>query len=557
MKKFLTLFWMQLNINFGFSALRFRFRKERDKVPQTLLVGAAIGITAFGLISMYSLLMSSVYQAGLASGRPEIVLVMSILGLQMFLLVTGVFYVIGVFYYSKDMASLMPMPLRPWQVLGSKFAVVMAYEYLLALPILLPPVIIYGVGQASGLFFWLKAVVLVAISPAIPMLLSSVAALGLMRLMNLGRRKDLFAILGSGLVTVAIIGFNLFAQQFAAASPDASALAELLNQQARFINTAGAAFPPSAWATLALTQSGAESVLFLLLYIAVSVALGAVLLLLSERFYYRSAVLLEETERKRRPTANTRVVNEAPVFGPVRSLLFRELRLLLRTPAFAMNCLLASLLLPVLLMMSMTQGADAVTGIRTLINDPSNSLLVTLGAVALMSLVSVVNVTASTSLSREGRTFWVSRMIPVLPRQQIYAKFLAAYTMAAAGLMLTTVLMVAFLHMSPYRCALALAIGLLGAIPCTITNMLPDLIRPKLNWTNPYEAVKQNLNVMISMVACAVVLGVEVLVAVVLVLLKLPEWLVYALLAALMAAQSLAGVKALDIASIRYYRIDG
>lgn len=557
MKGFITLFWMQLNVNFGFSALKYRFRKETDKIPQTLLVAGAMGIVGFGLISMYCVLMGSVYAAGAASGRPEIVLVMSILGLQMFLMVTGIFYVIGVFFYSKDMSSLIPMPLKPWQVLGSKFAVVMVYEYLMALPILLPPVIIYGVGQGSDLFYWLKAVLLVIASPAIPMLLSSVIALALIRLMNVGRRKDLMAIAGSTLATVAIIVFNMFAQKFAASSTDPGSLAGLLNDQARFINTAGAAFPPSAWATLALTQTGWDSVLYLLLYAAVSAALAAALLMLSERVYYRTAVMLGESERKSRPTSRSKALDESKAAGPVGALFLREMRLLLRTPAFAMNCLIASLLLPVIMMMSMLQGDEPTSGIRVLIGNPSNSLYVTLGAVALMALVSVVNVTASTSLSREGRTFWVSRMIPVTPQRQVYAKFLAAFTVASAGLLLTAVMMAVVLRVDPYRCVLALFLGLLGAIPCTITNMLPDLIKPKLSWTNPYEAVKQNLNVMISMVACCVVVGVEALVAVVLVLLKLPEWLVYALLAALMAAQSLAGVKALAIASSRYYRIEG
>ena len=75
---------------------------------------------------------------------------MAFLGLQVFLLVTGIFYVLGVFFYSRDMSALIPLPVRPWQVLGAKFAVVLAYEYLMALPVLLPPMIIYGVRPGHG-----------------------------------------------------------------------------------------------------------------------------------------------------------------------------------------------------------------------------------------------------------------------------------------------------------------------------------------------------------------------------------------------------------------------
>ena len=42
---------------------------------------------------------------------------------------SGVALVISVFYFSNDLPILIPLPLKPWEVLTSKFAVILANEY--------------------------------------------------------------------------------------------------------------------------------------------------------------------------------------------------------------------------------------------------------------------------------------------------------------------------------------------------------------------------------------------------------------------------------------------
>lgn len=555
MKAFWAVFKIQLNANFGFSALRYRFRKEKDKIPQTLLVGAGVTLAVAMLIGVYSFLMGSVYAAGSAMGSPQIVLAAALLGLQLFLLVTGIFYVIGVFFYSRDLSALLPLPLAPWQVLGSKFAVVMAYEYLMAVPILAPPMLFYGIGQSMGAAYWLKSAVIIIASPAIPMLLASLVAIVLMRLLNIGKRRDLLAIVGGTLATVAILVINLLTQRFAQNDGAPDALTKLLADQALLANAVSSAFPPSAWATLALTETGPVSLLYMLLFLGVSALLAWAMLWLAGKVYYAAAMKSEETDRRGRRAGRVKAASAGPA-GPLRAMVLREFKLLLRTPAYAMNCLVGSLIIPVIIPLSMIQGDETTSGLLDLIRSPRNSLAVTLGAAGVMLFASIINVTASTALSREGKTFWVSKMIPVTPRRQVYAKFLTAMAVASMGLALSVAMLLIFLKMDIGQCLLSLAMAFLGTVPVTAVNMLPDIIKPKLNWTNPYEAVKQNMNVLTSMLAACIVTGFLVLAAVLLAFLKLPDWAVYAGLAALTALLSAAALRVLAFASKRYGRLE-
>jgi hypothetical protein len=147
-------------------------------------------------------------------------------------------------------------------------------------------------------------------------------------------------------------------------------------------------------------------------------------------------------------------------------------------------------------------------------------------------------------------------MIPVPPAMQVRAKFLTAMSVAGAGIALTAVMLVALLHFSLLQTLTAVALGALGAMPVTIVNMLPDFLKPKLAWTNPYEAVKQNMNVLLAMLGAVVLVGAEVVLTLVIAVLGLGEWGVYAVLAVVQAALAFAGLKALDAVSCRYYKIE-
>ena len=61
------------------------------------------------------------------------------------MLITAIFSTISIFYFSKDNISVLPLPLKPMEVLASKLNTLLAYEYLEETAILLGPMIVFGV----------------------------------------------------------------------------------------------------------------------------------------------------------------------------------------------------------------------------------------------------------------------------------------------------------------------------------------------------------------------------------------------------------------------------
>ncbi len=152
MKIFLKLLAINIKVNFGLSALRdfFRTRSKTRALPQAILITLAIALGGGSFIVMYSFIADNIFKAGNVLGQPEIVLTLAFLICQMMMIFFGIFYMMSAFYFSNDIQFLVPLPLKPYQVLGSKFLIVMLFEYFTAIPVMLPPVIIYGIRTGIG-----------------------------------------------------------------------------------------------------------------------------------------------------------------------------------------------------------------------------------------------------------------------------------------------------------------------------------------------------------------------------------------------------------------------
>ena len=160
----------------------------------------------------------------------------------------------------------------------------------------------------------------------------------------------------------------------------------------------------------------------------------------------------------------------------------------------------------ILLMPVFTRGEEMQDAI-SLIRQPQFIAHATLGSFGLILFTASVNIVACTSISREGQTFWISKMIPVAPKHQVAAKLLHGMSISAIGIAVTLALVAIVLQLPLLRLLIVLILGLLGNLLLNILNLIIDVIRPKLEWNNPQEAVKQNLNGFFSILLTMVSLG--------------------------------------------------
>jgi ABC-2 type transport system permease protein len=189
---------------------------------------------------------------------------------------------------------------------------------------------------------------------------------------------------------------------------------------------------------------------------------------------------------------------------PAVAIAMREIKYLLRTPVYLFNSLSILVIVPVILVIPLISGGAITTMIDSLRSEISRLAQVSAlaGFIAMMALFAPA---ASSSYSREGKQFWISQVIPVSAKEQVTGKILYSCLMSALSIPLVLLVSFVLLPLSAAELLLVVVIGLLASLPALVVSLLIDLIRPYLNWDNPQKAIKQNINVLLAMLAGGVI----------------------------------------------------
>jgi ABC-2 type transport system permease protein len=260
---------------------------------------------------------------------------------------------------------------------------------------------------------------------------------------------------------------------------------------------------------------------------------------------------LTRDEMSRRVTSGRRA--GAAVFG-------REWKLMNRTPIFLLNGTLVVIIFPALFILMATMdtgrgGGDTMALMRVMTS--ANPLIVILATALFLTICGSLNGTSSSTFSREGRQFWISRVIPVAPREQTAAKFMHSYLVAMLGVITASIVSAVFLHLQAAHLAAAAGLALVAGVLLTAVGMIIDLARPLLDWTNPQKAIKQNLNVLLAMLADIGILTALFFAVKALVRAKLPANAVLGVLFAGLAALAVVSYRILlRFADKRYPEIE-
>ena len=498
-----------LRSNFGLATLKHRlFKEKKDRwlVPVFVLAAAGVLPTLYGIV----LLIKGAYLLLAPMGQERALLSLGVLAGQLLILLFGIYYVISAFYFSRDLEMLIPLPLRPSEVMISKFGVIMINEYLTVMAFVLPVVITYGVLARGGVGYWVNAVLVYLALPVIPLAIVSVLVVAMMRFINVSRKKDILILIGSILLIVLALGLQFAARGAPDREMNGQAIADLIASPDSLLNRVGSKFPPSIWAAKAIAGGfSGEGLVNLALLLGTSLAFFAGIVVLAEKLFYRGLVGLGEMTGKKRRLSRDEMSRRvtsgrragAAVFG-------REWKIMNRTPIFLLNGVLVVIIVPAVFVLMATmgsgkggggRGSDLSAILKTMTS--ANPLYAILAAALFMTVCGSLNGTSSSTFSREGAQFWLSRVIPVAPREQAAAKFLHSYLIAMLGVVTAAVVAVFVLHLKAAHLAAAAGLALIAGVLLTAVGMIIDLARPLLDWTNPQKAIKQNLNVLLAMLA--------------------------------------------------------
>lgn len=423
-------------------------------------------------------------QAGLLPGFGVL------LGFLVILLFNGLAF-FSSFFDNHDADLLLSLPLPPAQILAAKSLAHLPSSYTNLLAAAGPFWLVYGLYQGTPTY-WVMLLPVVLLLPLLPLSLVASVVL-LVGYATAGRvrtdwlRAGIGVLLFGGLMVVQALS----ARHQVGGSPYAGAI---LSQQKALQGLVSALWPVQTAARAILAPTLPAALLaWALLLLQTAVAVG--LLALLGRLTFLRAWSGDVGGRTSRspaaaPAAEAGVSSprngEMTVRSPMRALWWREWALVLRTPTLLTQILMFNLLMPLAIFLPILLGP------RHVLHHPSPHMQswIVFGLLTYLLFLGSLNLLAISSVSREGRWFWISQTLPVSPGLQVRVKTAVAVLGGVAALLVLTSLGVFGLYLDPLHAGLFLLLGLAATLLTSLLGILSDLTSPRLHWTDPQQALR-------------------------------------------------------------------
>lgn len=495
------LLFLQLKVKLRMNNFRAMFDKKKPAKSIGLLL--LILLVVVQVVALYVFYITQLIHPAIALGQSDALLTMILVAGQVIVLIYGAISILNNLFFAKDMEFLLSLPVRPMHIFSAKFTVICLGEVGIMLLFLLPGIIVYGINLNVDAAFYIRSLVVALFAPAIPLAIAAVLSLPLMRIVGALKNRSLAAsvvglVLFAGLMFVSM-NMGRITQSVVESGNE---IASMLLTEGGLASMIARVFPPALWGARAMAQGGGVGAWNMLLFVGVSLVALAAAFLLAVAFYKKGAVAQLETARSTRKRSKR---TNGKVFSQVRSLFVNEWRSLLRTPTYAMNALTTIIIGPLMLLLMSDMLSEIPAGVLKIVSGEIFWFIVLIVA-AIVGFFAAINPAAATTLTREGKTYYLLKTLPIDPKQLFKAKLLVAYSISfgAAALFLTAPI---FVGVDFSVILLGVILAMIISFPCTALSMLIDMNNPKLNWTTPQQAIKQNFNAFLGMLVSWALMG--------------------------------------------------
>jgi len=501
----------------GFSSNKKGKKNARIK---SVALAAVLCISLLPLAGSIGAAVWAAYPVLQSIGQEGLLLGTGLMMISMMILFFGIFYIMNVFYFSRDTENLLPLPLRPSTIMAAKFTVTLIYEYLTELLFLVPVILAFGVASKAGIVYYLYSLIGFLTLPIIPLVYAGFINMILMRFTNISKNRDLLRIVGGILAMFIAIFANLKSQTFFSNFEDPAQIQALITQgNNSMLGIVSGLFPANKLLAIALVNSGdIRGLVNILLYLGISILLLSLFLTLGEVMYFKGLVGISETKSKRKKLTSEQFDKSVVAKSAIMSYTIKELRLLVRTPVYFLNCVMTNFIWPIFLMIPLfanTESGRGLSDLQHLVKSGSYEGIILAVAFGATLFASGSNGITSTSISREGSNIFISKYLPVSYHDQIMAKTLSGVALGLAAMLSMLAAVIYVLQPSILMILCIIATGILGVFFTAMAGMLIDLNFPKLHWDNEQKAVKQNMNLIFQMLAALVGAAMAIIPAVV------------------------------------------
>ena len=430
-------------------------------------------------------------------------------------IIQTIFSSINILYFTKDSEYLLPLPLKPYQIILARTNVMLIAEYVIIFLIGFIPLVMYGILTGAGIVYYLTMILAVILVPILPVLLISMLVMFIMSFARLTKNRNRFQLFATLLVLAIIIAISISTSGMKQDLTNEE-MAQMVVQANGMIELVKGYVPTVDYLMEALTTNSLfTAIVEVLKTLGITIIGFIVYMLIAQKIYFKGLVgnLFGGGASNTNKKINQKEYKNSKLY---KSYVGKEFKNMARNPVFLMQCLIPAILIPIIMVVVVYTGLNSdgmgLEQITQMVQQmPTNTFFIAciiLGVIQFFTMFIYISITA---ISRDGENAVFMKYIPVSLYKQYMYKIIPNIIMNIVTIIITLGMAEYLLNLPVITLIALFIVATIMGILQSIAMIIVDLKRPKLNWDSEYAVAKQNLNlvfpVLLAMLNIAIMVG--------------------------------------------------
>ena len=402
----------------------------------------------------------------------------------------------SVFYYSQDIRNIIYLPIKPTEIVISKFNTVIVIMYFMESLLLLIPLLMYGILIQKTIMYFIGAIISLAIFPILFTLIIGIITIILMRLSKIINKDLLQLIIIFGLIML----LSLFVTKNIGGIINQENIINIkeitINDKLNKINNNFIIINPII--NLLINNSFKIILINFIKLILLNIFAFIIFIFIGTKLYLKELLIILDNK------SNVKKINKKYKFkkeNKIKKYIKKDIKNMIKSPTFFIQNILQYIFIAIFFIIILNiffpiivQQIDADNMIEKM-GLEEFKLQATLISVAIIQILFVFSNLSITAISREGKNAIFMKYIPISLYKQIKIKALPQIIINTI-IILATIIDVYFQQINIqfiYLLSVFITSMLLNIINSYLL-VLVDLNKPNLNWTNQESITKNSGN---------------------------------------------------------------
>ena len=465
----------------------FKFKSKRESRTRKIILPMALALIVMFSVGSYA----AMFAEELApQNLTYIILSIFIMFTSLLTLIEGVYKSQGILFEAKDNDLLFSLPISRTKIFFTRIFKLITFQFLYNSLFMLPAIVVYAMYEKTNLSFYLLSIIMLILLPIIPTMIACVFGYIIKGLTSRFKARNIIQVILTSFILL-LIFYASFNMQHMISS---------VTQNANYIHEVITKIYYPAGLYINLIQN--FNLLDLIILLAINIIPAIILIYLASIFYFK---IISQLGEKGSSSKKPRKKFDKELFkvkSPLSALINKEMKRFFSSPVFIINAGFGMVLMVVMtiavslnfdgMINSILQGEEIgipVTEIKAMMPKIFYGFVVFISCMTSMT---------SSMISLEGKSFNITKSLPVATEKILLAKVLTSNILSIPVILLCDIIFFVAFKVTGIDILFILLASIIIPTFTALIGILMNLKYPKMDATSDTEVVKQSMSSMVS-----------------------------------------------------------